>query len=193
MEVCNDICSRAIMRYSINFDKTINQLVPHYIGGRKLILFLQSILSPLQTINDTFALWAKETRIEAAMTSQIIKFEWFLNYKFSRYFANPSDRIAIKTTSRLGAELHWENTQAVGVEHQVTRFEGESASREENMILYYPGENEAADNKSFIVSSPEINTAKISKADYLAMVSYQVDKYKLSGKTYSIVFNNETL
>ena len=23
------------MRYSINFDKTINQLTPHYIGGRK--------------------------------------------------------------------------------------------------------------------------------------------------------------
>lgn len=181
------------MRYSINFDKTVNQLVPHYLGGRKLILFLQSILSPLQTLNNTFAVWAKETRIEAAMTSQIIKFEWFLNYKFAKYFANPSETIAIRTASRLGAELHWEDTQAVGVEHQVTRFENESASREDNMILYHPDENEAADNKSFIVSSPEIDTTKISRDAYLAMVAYQVDKYKISGKTYSIIFNNETL
>ena len=71
------------MRYYINFDKTINQLVPYYIGGRKLILYLQALMSPLRRLNDDFVSYAKETRIEAAMTSQIFKFEWFLNHKFS--------------------------------------------------------------------------------------------------------------
>ncbi len=181
------------MRYSINFDRIVNQLTPHYIGGRKLILFLQSVLSPLQGVNDKFSQWAKETRIEASMTSQVFKFEWFLNRRFSKYFLNPSERISIESAVRLGAELHWENTQASGVNHQVTRYEGESSDKKENMVLYYPGENEALNNKSFTVSTPAIDTRKISRADYLAMLSYQIDKYKLSGKTYSIEFNNETL
>ncbi len=181
------------MRYGINFDKTVNQLVPHYIGGRKLILLLQSILKPLQDLNDVFKYWAAETRIEAAMTSQVIKFEWFLNHKFSKYFLTPGDKISIRTAERVGAELHWENTSASGVQHQVTRFEGESDAVSDNMILFNSNENETAENKSFIVYSPAIDTTKISRADYLAIVGYQIDKYKTAGKTYSIQFNNETL
>lgn len=176
------------MRYSINYDKTINQLVPHYLGGRRLILLIQAVLKPLQDLNNAFASWAAETRIEAAMTSQVIKFEWFLNHRFSKYFQNKSDRITIKTSSRIGAELHWENTSASGVEHAVTRIEGESASASDNLILFHSDENESEGMVSFIVSSPEIDTTKISQSDYVAMLSYQIDKYKLSGKTYSIIF-----
>ena len=58
------------MRYRINFDKTINQLVPYYLGGRRLILYLQALIRPLQQANESFVEYAKETRIEAAMTSQ---------------------------------------------------------------------------------------------------------------------------
>ena len=37
--------------YRINTDRIVNQLVPHYLGGRKLILFLQAILQPLNSLN----------------------------------------------------------------------------------------------------------------------------------------------
>ena len=176
------------MRYAINFDKTVNQLVPHYLGGRKLILFIQAVLKPIQAINDVWKEWAAETRIEAAMTSQVIKFEWFLNHKFSKYFLDSNGKITIRTASRIGAELHWENTAASGVQHAVTRFEGESSNLADNMVLYHSEENEAEGNVSFIVSSPDINTAKISQSDYIAMLAYQIDKYKIAGKTYSIKF-----
>lgn len=177
------------MRYHINFDKTVNQLVPHYIGGRKLILFIQAILYPLQTLNDAFSQWARDKRIEASMTSQVIKFEWFLNYKFSKYFTNPQDRITIMSAVRFGTELNWEDTAASGVQHQVVRFENESEDVEDNMILYHSDENDAAGNKSFIVSSPAIDMTKISEDEYLDMLTFQIDKYKISGKTYSIELN----
>ena len=96
------------MRYYINFDKTINQLVPYYIGGRKLILYLQALMSPLRRLNDDFVSYAKETRIEAAMTSQIFKFEWFLNHKFSKYFAHGGS-ISIKNTAVLGVPIYKES------------------------------------------------------------------------------------
>ena len=72
--------------YRINMDRLVNQLVPHYLGGRKLILFLQSILQPLNSLNIGWVTWADEKRIEAAMTSQVIMMEYFLNRKFCKYF-----------------------------------------------------------------------------------------------------------
>lgn len=96
------------MRYFINFDKTINQLVPYYLGGRKLILYLQALMSPLRKLNDGFVEYAKETRIEASMTSQIFKFEWYLNRKFSKYFLN-GGVISIKNSEGLGVPIYNES------------------------------------------------------------------------------------
>lgn len=181
------------MRYSINFDKTVNQLVPHYLGGRKLILYLQALVSPLQVLNQKFLEWARETKIEASMTSQVFKFEWFLNHKFSQYFVDPTARISLQTQSRLGAELHWEKTQAVDVNNAITRLESENVDPNDTMILYNSTENEAVGNVSFMVYSPEIDTTKISQTEYIAQLRYQINKYKTSGKTFSIQYNNETI
>ena len=71
---------------TINFDKLVNQLTPHYLGGRKYVLWLQSLCHPLKSLNDAFKEWAVEKRIEASMTSQTIMLEWFLNHKFNKYF-----------------------------------------------------------------------------------------------------------
>ena len=64
------------MRYKLPIDKLVNQLVPHYLGGRKYILFIQSLVYPLKIINDRFIDFAKERHIEARMTSQVMYFEW---------------------------------------------------------------------------------------------------------------------
>jgi len=178
------------MRYSINFNKTVNQLVPYYLGGRKLILFLQSIVHPLQAVNTAFQTWAFEKRLEASMTSQIIKFEWFLNYKFSKYFANSAERISIMREIQVGAPFHYEGSQASGITHRITRQESETGVQD-NLILYRQEENATLNNQSFIVATPAIDTTKISRTDYLALLKYQVDKYKLATKTYTIRFNNE--
>lgn len=180
------------MKYRINVNKTINQLVPYYLGGRKLILYLQAILQPLQSLNNLFADWAFEKRVEAAMTSQLFKFEWFLNWKFSKYFQNKGERIAIHNSIRLGTVLYWENAQAL-VEHQVIRQEDESELAEDNMVLYHSDEDDYDNDTSFIVSTPAIDTTMISVENYLSLLTYQIDKYKIAGKTYSIKFNNETL
>jgi len=73
----------------------INQLVPHYLSGRKYILFLQSLVYPLHTLNERFIIFAKEKQIEARMTSQVMYFEWYLNRKFKKYLANPDESIYI--------------------------------------------------------------------------------------------------
>ena len=173
------------MRYYINFDKTVNQLVPHYIGGRKLILYLQALLKPLQRLNEAFVEWAKETKIEAAMTSQVFKLEWFLNRKFRKYFKDSTDVIAIGTHSYPGIAIYYENAE--DVEHMFLYAQDENI---QSAPLFFHNERTSNSNCSFIVYSPQINESLISRDSYTAMLAYYINKYKLAGKTYKINFKS---
>lgn len=176
------------MRYFINFDKTINQFVPHYIGGRKLILLLQALMKPLQSVNEAFSTWAKETRIEASMTSQIFKFEWYLNRKFGKYFLNPGSRIVISNSNKTGVPIYYQSANINQDEHLV--MYNESNGTETGKVFYREHENVGSNNISFIVSSPQIDTTKISIKDYESMLYACIEKYRLAGKTYMIKYNN---
>lgn len=175
------------MRYYINFDKTINQLTPAYIGGRKLILFMQSLAHPLRALNDAFVEWAKETRIDASMTSQIFKFEWYLNRKFSKYFANQSNRIAITNVVPTGVPIYAESASITQSDNMLLHMESEGIK---DKPMYFQNEKTQGNSYSFIVHSPEINTSLITIDAYKAMLSYYVDRYKLANKTYTITFNS---
>ena len=174
------------MRYVIDFAKTINRLVPYYIGGRKLILYLQALMKPLQEVNDAFVEYAKETRIEGSMTSQKFKFEWFLNRKFGKYFAN-GGRILIKNSEHLGAPIYYGNASIPLSDHLVMYYASEGNN---NVKLHYQNEKTAESSVSFVVSSPTINTSLISQEKYEAMLRYYIDKYRISGKTYNINYTD---
>lgn len=176
-----------MMRYWINFSKTINQLVPYYIGGRKLILYIQAILHPLQLINDEFSEYAKETRIEASMTSQKFKFEWYLNRKFSKYFINQGERIVITNGVHLGVPIYYGNADIPLSEHMVLYKESEGLKSD---AFYYEDEETEESVVSFIVSSPHINTELISQEKYEAMVKYYIDRYRIAGKTYILNYQD---
>ena len=168
------------MRYFINFDKTVNQFVPHYLGGRKLILFLQSILVPLQQLN-------KEKRIEASMTSQIFKLEWFLNRRFSKYFVNPVEKITIANAVRDGLPLYRQIANVPLSDNPA--LVKQTAHTVKDPVLYKVSERRDESSYSFIVNSPAINTSSISESEYIAQIQYWVDRYRTAGKTYKIKIN----
>lgn len=173
------------MKYSINYDKTVNQLVPHYMGGRKLILYLQAILHPLQELNDAFCEWAFEQRIEASMTSQIFKFEWFLNRKFKRYFANPQGLISIQNNLNAGVPLYKESEDI-----DTTPFYKESEGSDANPAYYRQNEQSSSTTFSFIVHAPEPDTTKITQDSYNSQLCYWINKYKLASKTFTIKYHS---
>lgn len=172
------------MRYAINFNKTINQLVPYYLGGRKLILYLQSLMHPLQTLNDMFREWANEVRIDATMTSQIFKFEWYLNRRFGKYLLSPEQRITIVNGESLGVPMYSGEATMEQTGHLLIYSQSENA--QDNLILYREREQTIDSSHSFSVYSPAINTNKISQETYLSMLAQCINKYKLSTKTYNI-------
>jgi hypothetical protein len=175
------------MRYRIDFDRVINQLSPYYLSGRKLILYLQAIMKPLQILSDGFTEWAKETKIEATMTSQIFKLEWYLNRKFRKYFKDSEEQIIIKNGKRPGVPLYFEAADVDKEKDMLVRYESEGA--ENTVKLNFSDELTEESECSFFVYSPQINDGLISKEEYTAMLSYCVDRYRIAGKTYKIKFN----
>ena len=73
-----------LTRYNVRMAKVANSLINYQVTDRTRILLNQALLYPIQSIADKFKLWAQETHIESAMTSQIFYFEWFLNRKFRK-------------------------------------------------------------------------------------------------------------
>lgn len=170
--------------YNFNIDKIVNRLVPHYMGGRKTILFLQGILSPLATINRKWLEWANNKRIEAAMTSQVIMLEYYLNRLFSQYLINPKLKIYISEGGAMGLPLYRQDAQIEPSQHAHFYYESEQVGQ----AMYWSTENGEDDTYSFIVCCPAINTEKISEAELAAMISYQVRKYCISGKKFNVKF-----
>jgi hypothetical protein len=176
------------MRYRIDFDRLVNRLSTHYLSGRRLVLYLQALMKPLQTLNDGFSEWAKETKIEVCMTSQVFKLEWYLNRKFGKYFLDAGGRISIGGGREPGTPIYMEDSGTEASNNLLVKHESEG--RTDSVTLYYIDELSSDYRQSFTVYSPAINTELVTEAEYLSMLSYYIDKYKISGKTYQIKFNS---
>jgi hypothetical protein len=176
------------MRYRLPTDYIANCLTPHYLPGRKYILFLQSLVYPLKTLNDRFVPFAREKQIEANMTGQVMYFEWFLNRRFKKYFANSLESIYISESKSIGVDIYRENAIAgkpftVWKENEAV-FTGNPL---ESPREFYSAMEEKSINKvSFMVCVPEIN---IAGNEFVYMLSSVVNTYKLAGKTYLIKIN----
>ncbi|MBF0575541.1 hypothetical protein [Dysgonomonas sp. GY617] len=173
------------MRYKLFTDKLINRLVPHYLAGRKYILFLQSLVFPLQTLNERFAQFASDKLIEANMTSQRLYFEWYLNRKFSKYFADPLDVIYITETQRLGVDIYHEKSlygkpYTLWAENEKVQTNNKA---EEPREFYHLAEEKTINKVSFVVCVPKIT---LSQREFVYMLSYVVNTYKIAGKTYLV-------
>lgn len=167
------------MRYAINFLKVVNELVPHFLGGRKIISYLHAAISPLQSVNDEFRIYANESMIAYMMTSQVFKLEWYLNRKFAKYFIDTSDRIVIVVGTGYGAPVYYEPEDALD------DFElSDGVSCKTELRLY--GETPDDRRSSFVVSSPAIDVAKIDRQDYIDLLSAEIDRFRVAGKTFRI-------
>lgn len=174
-------------RYFINIGKAINRLLPFYMRGRNIILYLTAILQPLQSLANSFNQWANEIVVATKMTSQIILFEWYLNRQLSKYFQTPNSKIVIRDSESIGVPIYWEEADIEEEDEVVVGFENENLP--ENVVFYYDNEILNFSQASFIVYSPQINTELITREKYLQLLKGYIERYRLSGKTYIIKIN----
>lgn len=178
------------MRYKLPTDRLINQLVPYYLSGRKYILLLQSLVYPLKRINNRFNKFATQKHIEARMTSQVIYFEWYLNYKFRQHFLNSDENIFISESASMGVDIYHEDATngkpfTVWSEKEVVTT---SNPLEEPREFYKLSEERMINKVSFMVNVPAIT---IPTREFVYMLSYEINRYKIAGKTYLIKISKE--
>lgn len=188
------------MRYKVNFDRCVNQLVPHYMAGRKLILFLQSCLKPLQYVADAFNEYAKETRIEAAMTSQVGRFEWFLNHKFGKYLKDNGSKITVTEARHLGTIFHNETTQDPSAIHPVLYGKTEIVDGVSTALMYWENEQPEESKYDFNVNVPElaVNSNNLfedgtSLELFNKLLNYWINRYRIATKTFIINYNQPNI
>lgn len=172
--------------YRIDTDRLVNRLIPHYLGGRRLVLYIQSLLKPLDTLNQTWKEWADEKRIEAAMTSQVIMLEYYLNRKYKKYLSDQTQHIVISDGDVNGVPLYWESSESAGVSTW-TIYE-ESEGKESSKALRWKDEKMAESDVSFLVCVPAIDEQKITQDELSAMISYHVAKYRIAGKKFKVAY-----
>lgn len=173
-------------RYSINFDRLVNMLVPYFLRNRKYVLFLQSLVSPLQKINSTFVDFTKEKKIEASMTSQVILFTWYLNRKYQKYFVDKNDTIEIEDAIDIGVPIYRKkdpNLTPCTVWNINDNWDSVIGTNEEPKLFYYRQENLTINKASFTVSVPMIN---IPQEEFVPMIANTIKEYKIAGKTFQI-------
>lgn len=178
------------MRYKLPIDRLVNQLVPHYLSGRRFILFVQSCLYPLQGLNERFRAFARERHIEARMTSQVIYFEWYLNYRFGKCLKDGRDRIFIRDSESLGVDLYHEKSE---YQRPCTLwFNGEEITATDEAERPHPfyrlAEEKIVNKVSFMVCVPPIT---VPARELVYMLSFAVNRYRIAGKTYLIKIDEE--
>lgn len=171
--------------HKINVDRLVNQLVPHYLGGRRLILFLQSCLKPLQTANDRWVEWVQEKKVEASLTSQVILMEYYLNKKFKKYFKDQDKCIIISDGTVPGVPIYFQSA-GENISKFVLYNENENGKKQP---FQWQNEKSSSNDVSFVVFCPYVNTNVITEKELSGMISYVIDKYKVAGKSYRIEFN----
>jgi len=174
-------------RYKLFTDKLVNMLVPTFTRGRKHILWIQSLLSPLNTVNDEFQEFRAEKAIEASVTSQVKYLEWYLNRRFGKYFVDSEASIKIVHYTDLGVPIF--NDGDFGeIENYIWDESEESdwlagPADEMPKPLYFEEESLTQIGANFKVVVPQAN---IPFDNLSKMMSAEIKKYALGGKTYII-------
>lgn len=68
--------------YSIDWDKLISDLLPAFLRKPKMLAWLQVLLTPLQTLYNTFITYRNATAFSIGFTGQTMSLEYLLNYTY---------------------------------------------------------------------------------------------------------------
>lgn len=131
--------------------------------------------------------------MEANMTSQILPFEWYLNYKFSKYLKDPSDRIWICENESKGVDIYHEisdYSKPFTIWHNREEITPDTPDQDLPREFYLIAEEKKLNKVSFVVMVSEII---VPEREFIYMLSYVVDRYKIAGKTYLIKIDKKEI
>lgn len=161
----------------------IVRLIPHFIRKPVHKAYLQALAKPLETINNSFKAFVAEKRIEAALNSQTMLFEQYLNSNFAKFFSNPSERIQIIHSTAAGLPVFF--IQENEIFNPVIYNLSEQYDGGEILSLNFMAESAGALPYAFRLVIP---ISLQNNTEVIGHIIELVEKYKIGGFGYDIIY-----
>lgn len=174
---------------NIDNGKLLGRLLPFWLRGKRIALFLLAILNPVVSLHNKFKAWALEHYIVAHITTQRQSIEWYLNYKLKSHFAEPMKHFEVicgigkpENIIFRGNDLH--NIEA----YTAPNFYGEEEGKDSHeMIVYYKDEVIEATGVATIYAPKIIETINYDMEDYIKDIHSFLDRFMTNFRKYNIV------
>jgi len=173
-------------RYNISNEKTIYELLPWYLRGKKIQAFLLGVSEPLAEMHLPFLSWARERIIEASIDSRKLPIQWLLKHKLGEYLQDDSKEYEVYTTDHKHYSLVLWNKGETG---EAARLQGSYLFASMQEIADLKAEDNAAyicnlsegdcHYTRFVIVSPLFDSSKIDQDSYERLIRSWVDRYTL--------------
>lgn len=179
-------------KYQIDNARAICRLLPFWIRGRKIILFLEAISHPLKSVHDKFKEWAYERLIDAAITSQQLSLVWYLNHRLRKHFINQEDSFRITSDAYSEGEVIYNFSEnMLAGNHYAYDFEEEIQQSTENMMLKNFDEGVEYNADIVIIAPNIVETIDYSESNYKNEIRRYIDAYITVPDRYEVLLVNE--
>jgi hypothetical protein len=179
------------MGYELAISKTVSRLIPSFLREPKFFHWMSALSFPLVYVNNQFKSFAETKKVEAAMSSQTMLLEGYLNDSFYSYFPNPEvDQIEIvhgveaARASFSSAEIPPSNPP-FSTGHMVLLNNGETSPNGTSPAIFFDYENEEELPEDFRLILPISLTGDVR---FEREVTAMLNKYIIDTKTYDIVY-----
>lgn len=168
--------------------KLVGRILPFYLRGRRIALFILACLSPLVSCHKRFMSWALENWIAVHITCQKKSIIWYLNYKFKQYYANPNDSFHIEFGIIGKHNLLFRNVDY----HQILEWTGpiyfnEESNQIDEMVIYGKDEVVERTGVAYITVPRAVYTNSFSEQRYFNEINNVLHKYMINFRKYNII------
>lgn len=183
-------------RYTVSSKTLVGQVVPFFLRGRRILRFLAAVCTPLDSVNKSFCEWARDTLVDAAMTSQVVVMKWGLKCKLGKYMLNSADDFYFDTYDRSNyATLYENNAEQDGAPEvkQIYMSENEGEKLGENVarVLIRDRDEITGEGNEILIAAPPHN-GRVTDEEYERLIKQCLEKYLVYDVEYKIIISKNS-
>lgn len=182
-------------RYKVSSKTLVGRITPFFLRGNKLTQLLAAICSPLDSVNNAFVKWVRETIINAATTSQVIVLKWSLENRLVKYIKGSGGGFVFDTYAIEGyTTLYEDNAEQLDYPEIKNIYMPEdpndhSCDTVDTIVIRDKEEIESEENEIVIIAPP--HNEKISDEQYIKKIKQCVEPYLVYDIKYNIVISKQ--
>lgn len=177
--------------YKISNSKIICRILPFYMRGRKMILFLEAVASPLINLHKEFLTWAYKMVLKTKITSQTDVIIWYLNYLFNSHFYNHADSFTIEQDAEIENLMAF-NYREIALYKMVGVQIFDTEEEQISQVVSRPTRdfNDRLNSNVITIHAPKLKSdPNYTNMNYVTEIMEVINEYKTSFRKYVIEIN----